>query len=502
MSYDYLLLAVTIFVPLGLFTLLRSEKGLPSPAADGATKVPGGFGTASNSKSKKKKNKKKNAAAAATSGATASTGGNKDGDDDGESDEGEDNDAKMNKKNDDSKATNNKAAVNTKEAKATGSSVSLGSTSTTPSNRKKNKKSQFAPVESVAELERRAAAISTSKTPDQLRFSAAAAAAVPAPSTTSTVSSITGVSVPGPGATSALGKGRKKGAGGHGSGLSHADFPTLEAAAKKKPDVSQTSKQPPKALHHDMLPATRSATIARIDQSDSEEEEQTKAQTNEDDVQDEEEEEEEEEEETEEKEQEETDEWQTVGKRSESPSTQSAPSAIDFNKPMDPWVAQQQRERLARIQEADPHGENTIKVARVLSIKPAAKEERYREPVPEGFQTQKSRSSTGSGSNSYSASNEPLTKKQRENLARAARKKEEKAAMDALQEQRRKEHLRRVEAERMKEFYRNQTRSRAAAAQAAPSKWGQGQQQRSASNSTVSGGMSAQLNEKGQLVWD
>lgn len=91
-----------------------------------------------------------------------------------------------------------------------------------------------------------------------------------------------------------------------------------------------------------------------------------------------------------------------------------------------------------------------------------------------------------------------MTKKQRENLAKAAKKKEEKAAQDAIQEQRLKEHMRHVKAEKMKDFYKAQTRKSAPV----DSRWNAPKQPQQPSSSAVSGGMSAQVNEKGQLIWD
>ncbi|KAK3819728.1 MAG: hypothetical protein J3Q66DRAFT_335314 [Benniella sp.] len=140
--------------------------------------------------------------------------------------------------------------------------------------------------------------------------------------------------------------------------------------------------------------------------------------------------------------------------------TESRSSGIDFNKPMDPWVAQQQQQRLERIATADPHGEQTEKFARVLTIKPVVKDERIFEPIPDGFAVQKSRAGGGSSGGSGHQPTE-LTKKQRENMSRAAKKKEEKAALDALQEQRRKDHMKQVKGEKMNEFYRAQARKQA-----------------------------------------
>jgi ribosomal protein L32E len=69
--------------------------------------------------------------------------------------------------------------------------------------------------------------------------------------------------------------------------------------------------------------------------------------------------------------------------------------------------------------------------------------------------------------------------------------------MDALQEKRRKEHMRQVEAEKMKQFYRSQSRK----STPVESRWDVPKSS-NVSSSTVSGGMSSQVNDKGQLIWD
>ncbi|KAF9356529.1 hypothetical protein BGX34_009882 [Mortierella sp. NVP85] len=275
------------------------------------------------------------------------------------------------------------------------------------------------------------------KQQENLQFAAAARSTTPS----SIDSSLHIASIPGPGA---LGK---KGRNNTGSGLSHTDFPVL---ARPQPTSSAVPRQPkPSKQEKEVLKKPSFEPVDEPEGSiqfvgddsdeegdgdDEEREEEEKAHRDSDNDDD-------------------DDETKVL-------STESRSSGIDFNKPMDPWVAQQQRQRLERIATADPHGEQTEKFARVLTIKPVVKDERIFEPIPDGFAVQKSRAGGGSSGGSGHQPTE-LTKKQRENMARAAKKKEEKAALDALQEQRRKDHMKQVKGERMNEFYRAQARKQA-----------------------------------------
>ncbi|CAO3564611.1 unnamed protein product [Mortierella alpina] len=278
------------------------------------------------------------------------------------------------------------------------------------------------------------------KQQEPLRFASAAAKNSSASASSPHISSI-----PGPGA---MGNNKKKNRSNAGSGLSHAEFPSLSRPEPVAPAPKQP-KQPKKAKDvvkkPDPVPEPTSASENSEDEDDEEEEKEQH------------EEEEQEEEQVSREVRDAADEdqdenWTTVN-------TQSRSGGIDFSKPMDPWVAQQQRAKQERIAAADPHGEQQAQFARVLSIKPTVKEDRIREAVPDGFSVQKTRTGGSSGGSSYQSAE--VTKKQRENLAKAAKKKEDKAAMDAMQEKRRQEHMRQVKAEKMKEFYRSQSKKQA-----------------------------------------
>lgn len=85
------------------------------------------------------------------------------------------------------------------------------------------------------------------------------------------------------------------------------------------------------------------------------------------------------------------------------------------------------------------------------------------------------------------AADEPLTKKQRENQARAAKRKEQKAAMDALQAERLRKHRKELEKLKIEEFYSK------GAGKHTP--WGK---KPSSKRPTATAG----VNEHGQLIWD
>lgn len=93
-------------------------------------------------------------------------------------------------------------------------------------------------------------------------------------------------------------------------------------------------------------------------------------------------------------------------------------------------------------------------------------------------------------SSSRAVDNEPLTKKQRENQARAAKKREAKAQADALQAERLRRHQRELERRRIEEFYST------GAGKNTP--WGKKPQRGSSKVPTAK----ASLNENGQLIWD
>lgn len=84
-----------------------------------------------------------------------------------------------------------------------------------------------------------------------------------------------------------------------------------------------------------------------------------------------------------------------------------------------------------------------------------------------------------------------LDKKQRENLARQQKKKQQKAAADALQAERLRKHQKELEKIKIQEFY--------SSGKGKNTPWGKnGQQQRSSKIPSSTAG----INEHGQLIWD
>ncbi|KAI8065755.1 hypothetical protein BC940DRAFT_320356 [Gongronella butleri] len=92
---------------------------------------------------------------------------------------------------------------------------------------------------------------------------------------------------------------------------------------------------------------------------------------------------------------------------------------------------------------------------------------------------------------SPTADEEALSKKQRENMARAAKKKAAKAQADALQEERLRKHQRELLNTRINEFYKKPSSPSSSTA----NKW----QPAPSSKRPTS---TASLNEKGKLIWD
>ncbi|KAF8981955.1 hypothetical protein BGZ46_002055 [Entomortierella lignicola] len=459
MGYEYILIVAAILIPLGLFSVFRGEHNVGAHSIK-KNSIPGAFADSTSSKSKKKKPKKKSTTAKSNSqtplnaaekeqdsseseveikpvaqptkknnvtiSTTAKTKSGKDIKDSANAIRSS-KEAPISKINNDisNKSNNKDSAVNSPTILSTSenlaSNTNRTSKPTSVENWKKQKQEQQKEI--------------LSKQQENLQFASAAAR-----NASSSDSSPHITSIPGPGA---MGNNKKKNRANAGSGLSHAEFPALSRPAP--------TPAPPKQPKQPKQPTQKKAPVKKpepesepeISQSEEEEEEereednelQHQASDSDNDAP------------RDDKEEE----WTTVN------STNSRSGGIDFSKPMDPWVAQQQRQRLERISAADPHVEQTERFARVLSIKPTVKEESVREAIPDGFQTQKSRSG-GSSSGSSHYQSEELTKKQRENLAKAAKKKEEKAAMDAMQEKRRLEHMRQVKSEKMKEFYRAQTK--------------------------------------------
>ncbi|KAF9384834.1 hypothetical protein CPB97_005347 [Podila verticillata] len=490
MGYEYALLAAAIIIPLGLFSILKGDPSDPAFAAQ-KNSLPGAFGGDNSSKAKKKKPKKKKSSNGANEAAHAS--------DDSEPEEvpvaitsakksdfqtvsSKKNKGKGNKNSISSNGSAGSAQASSLTTAAPATSASLSASVTTTSTKGSSKTtnnntstSSSAPLTSIEKYRQQKLDQHKQQLAQQepLKFAQAASQ-----NTHQSPSSPNVVSIPGPGA---MGNNKKKNnrSGAAGSGLSHAEFPSLARpepakAAPKEPKAPK-QKKPKEVIVAPPAPVPKKEPAVSSDEEEQEEEPVLS----------------ESEHEMEPEQEQEQEEWTTVA------SNPSRSGGIDFSKPMDPWVAQQQKQKLERIAAADPHGEQDTQYARVLSIKPTVKEQAIREAIPDGFSTQKSRSS-GASSGSRQYQSEEVSKKQRENLAKAAKKKEEKAAQDAIQEQRLKEHMRQVKAEKMKEFYKAQTRKSAPV----ESRWNAPKQPQQPSSSAVSGGMSAQVNEKGQLIWD
>ncbi|KAF9427999.1 hypothetical protein BGZ94_003636, partial [Podila epigama] len=506
MGYEYVLLAAAIILPLGLFSILKGDPSDPASFATQKSKLPGAFTDGSNtSKSKKKKNKKKN---------KSNVNGVAEASDDSEADEKSvasvavttatksESQTVISKKNKKGKGgsggdnketafvpsqstaaptsltstTSNNKANNNNNTKNSSKSTTSAATSSSPTS---------APLTSIEkfklqkEEEKKQQRLELAKQQEPLKFAQAASHNAHQSSSSPNI-----VSIPGPGA---MGNNKKKNrSGAAGSGLSHADFPSLARAEPAKPVATKEPKAPKqKKQKEPVKPAVVVPAPPEVIEESSEDEDEDEKVPSEHEQEVEHVESESEEEDKEEEE----DEWTTVP----GSAAPARSGGIDFNKPMDPWVAQQQKQKLERLQAADPHGEVTTQFARVLSIKPTVKEQAIREAVPDGFSVQKSRSGGSSSAGSRQYQSEEISKKQRENLAKAAKRKEEKAAQDALQAERLKAHMRQVKAEKMKDSYKAQTRKQAPV----ESRWTVNKQPQQPSSSTVSGGMSAGVNEKG-----
>ncbi|KAG0360423.1 hypothetical protein BG005_010791 [Podila minutissima] len=497
MGYEYALLAAAIIIPLGLFSIL---KGNPSDAALASQKnsLPGAFGDSS-SKAKKKKSKKKKTANGANGAASASddsepedvpavgissakkndfqTVGSKKNKNKGNKNSSSSGSGETAQASSSTTAAPTSASLSSATTTTTSTTTSTkGSSKTTNNNNSTSPSSSSAPLTSIEKYRQQKLDQHKQQLAQQepLKFAQAASQnAHQSPSSPNVAS------IPGPGA---MGNNKKKNrSGAAGSGLSHAEFPTLSRPEPAKAEPKEP-KAPKQKKPKDVAPAPAPVPKEEPVVASSDEEEQEKEPVLSES---------EHELESEQEQEQVQDEWTTVA------SNPSRSGGIDFSKPMDPWVAQQQKQKLERIAAADPHGEQSTQYARVLSIKPTVKEQAIREAIPDGFSTQKSRSS-GSSSAPRQYQSEEVTKKQRENLAKAAKRKEDKAAQDAIQEQRLKDHMRQVKAEKMKEFYKSQSRKQAPV----ESRWNAPKQPQQPSSSTVSGGMSAQVNEKGQLIWD
>ncbi|KAG0212367.1 hypothetical protein BGX31_001512 [Mortierella sp. GBA43] len=473
MQFDYVLLAVLILIPLGLFRIFRSDPLPGLGSTPGKASLPGAFGDST--KAKKKRAKKKGGANKSGHSTTEPAEPEQESQDESESEpvatiqsqSSESRDVTM--ATDSKKAGKKKVSPSSVSVKSNDTNSEKGSTTTSlavsassasevnhsnnnniinvNSNNNSNNNSKTAKPTSVENWKRTHQGQQKeqlAKQQELLQFAAAASKNV----TPSSVDpSLHIASIPGPGATGSDNKKKRNNAG---SGLSHTDFPIL---ARPQPTSSAAPRQPKPLKQKKEVSKNRG-----IEPVDEPKRSLVQPGVGGDDEMDEDDEEYEDEEEQRDKDgDKEYDETRTN-------SAESRSGGIDFDKPMDPWVAQKQREMLERVSDADPHGERTEKYARVLSIKPAAKDERISEPIPDGFEVQRSR--VGGGSSGYSSQPPAeLTKKQRENLARTAKKKEEKAAADALQEQRRRDHMKQLKGEKMREFYHAQRK------QAPESRW-------------------------------
>ncbi|KAL0144504.1 hypothetical protein V8B55DRAFT_1453237 [Mucor lusitanicus] len=159
-----------------------------------------------------------------------------------------------------------------------------------------------------------------------------------------------------------------------------------------------------------------------------------------------------------------------------------------------------------KVKEIDEHMDPTANYARVMRIKPEEEEEEWEAvPAEDGWSQVKSRRPhTSSASPKISIDRNAainadqvdryipgLDKKQRENLARQQKKKQQKAAADALQAERLRKHQKELEKIKIQEFY--------SSGKGKNTPWGKnGQQQRSSKIPSSTAG----INEHGQLIWD
>lgn len=188
-------------------------------------------------------------------------------------------------------------------------------------------------------------------------------------------------------------------------------------------------------------------------------------------------------------------------------------------------IEKNEEEKDESVKEIDEHMDPTANYARVMRIRPEEEEEEWEAvPAEDGWSQVKSKFyidyhfyicqlnayQLGRRPHTATASPKPsidrnaainadqinnnipgLDKKQRENLARQQKKKQQKAAADALQAERLRKHQKELEKIKIQEFY--------SSGKGKNTTWGKnGQQQRSSKmpNST------AGINEHGQLIWD
>ncbi|KAI8091425.1 uncharacterized protein B0P05DRAFT_264914 [Gilbertella persicaria] len=146
----------------------------------------------------------------------------------------------------------------------------------------------------------------------------------------------------------------------------------------------------------------------------------------------------------------------------------------------------------------------TVNYARVMRIRPEEEEEEWEAvPYEEGWNQVKSRrpaTTNTSKSSSYVDNNAKLSeatsryipgldKKQRENMARNAKKKQQKAAADVLQAERLRKHQKELEKAKIQEFYSK--------GKGKNTPWGKNGQRSSKIPDSH-----ATFNEYGQLIWE
>ncbi|OBZ87733.1 hypothetical protein A0J61_04224 [Choanephora cucurbitarum] len=158
-----------------------------------------------------------------------------------------------------------------------------------------------------------------------------------------------------------------------------------------------------------------------------------------------------------------------------------------------------------KIKEIDEHMDPTVNYARVMRIRPEEEEEEWEAvPYEEGWSQVKGRRQNNTAKSSpydYVDNNAEvvettsryipgLDKKQRENMARNAKKKQQKAAADALQAERLRKHQKELEKAKIEEFYSK--------GKGKNTQWGKNGQRTSSKvpNSYAS------FNEFGQLIWE
>ncbi|KAI7881780.1 hypothetical protein K492DRAFT_236460 [Lichtheimia hyalospora FSU 10163] len=181
---------------------------------------------------------------------------------------------------------------------------------------------------------------------------------------------------------------------------------------------------------------------------------------------------------------------QSKSKRKQANKAKAAPEPTPEPKPVTTKQQPIEDASSKKPTEVDEHMDWTPKYSRVMRITREPEEDPF-QPVPheDGWNSVAVKKPYVSSS-SRAVDNEPLTKKQRENQARAAKKRTAKAQADALQAERLRRHQRELQNRRIEEFYST------GAGKHTP--WGKKPQRGSSKVPTAKAG----LNENGQLIWD